>query len=136
MEEFQPQAAEGGVAQGGENEQCPGGGNELRMEAEVEEEQSAGAEQDTSSDEVGESSAEQASAPDEADQGVPVLQSSSSRKYPFRQRNPPKTLTYDTLGQPSVLHRHVMFKTESNERQVHSHMLSLMRYQRIRQISS
>lgn len=52
----------------------------MRTGAAVEERESAGAEQDTSSDEAEESNINQALASDETDRGVPVLQSSSSKK--------------------------------------------------------
>lgn len=104
-EEFQPQAAERRL------EQINDGGDQLeredviRMEPEVEDGESAEAEQVVSSDEADEMNSEGKSSSDEADEKNPEQQPAPARKYPFRQRNPPKTLTYSTLGQPSVIHR-------------------------------
>lgn len=103
-EEFQPQAADRELEQGGEEDECPDGGDEVRMGPEVEKEETAVAERESSSDEADEINSERVSSSDEADERDPEPQP-ATRKYPFQQRNPPKTLTYNTLGQPSVTHR-------------------------------
>lgn len=68
----------------------------------------AGDERETSFDETDEKEvrSEQGSSSDEADKRDPEPQSSPPRKYLFQQINPPKILTYNTLGQPSVTRRH------------------------------
>lgn len=42
---------------------------------------------------------------DEADDISPAAIQQPQRKYPFRRRHPPTTLTYDTLGTPSITHK-------------------------------
>lgn len=79
-EEVKPQTADGEPGQYEE------------VEPEVQTEDEAAEEQEILSDET-----------DGVDSEPP---SSLTRLYPLRQRNPPKTLTYDTLGQPSVRFRH------------------------------
>ncbi|KAK0138039.1 Pro-Pol polyprotein [Merluccius polli] len=105
-EEFQPQAADREVEQGGENDVSPEEDEDGRMEPVVERGETAGAEGDASSDAAEELNSEQEASSDEADEGDPEPQLPPTRKYPLRQRNPPKTLTYNKLGQPSVTHRH------------------------------
>lgn len=109
-EEFQPQATE--------RDECPDEVVE-RTKPDVRDDERAGVAQEepsdeadgthpewvSSADEVDEIHSEQVSSSDEADKRDPAPQSSSpSRQYPFRQRCPPTTLTYDTLSQPSVTH--------------------------------
>lgn len=104
--EFQPQATQRDLRQGSGEEECPDEVGE-RMEPEVDEEERAGADQEEPSDEADERNSERVSSSDEADERDPVPQPSlPPRKYPFRQRYPPKNLVYDKLGQPSVTHRH------------------------------
>lgn len=118
-EEFQPQRANSVLEQGVEDDECPNQDEEGRMEPVVENDKAAGAEQEASSDEADENNSERVptsdeadetnskrvASSDEADERGPEPKSSSPRKYPFRQRYPPRTLTYDTLGQPSLIHR-------------------------------
>lgn len=99
-EEFCPQAAVRDLEQDHEI------GEERTMESEVENGEMMRAGPALSSEEADEMSAGQVSTSDEADDECPESQPTLTRKYPFRQRNPPKTLTYDILGQPSVTHQH------------------------------
>lgn len=55
-----------------------------------------------SSDEADEMNAVERVSADEEDERDPELQPAPTRKYSLRNRQPPKTLTYNTLGQPSV----------------------------------
>lgn len=93
-EEFQPQRADTEPEQHGEEDECPDMGEENRMQSEVE------------NGETEEDRSEQMSSSDEADEMGPEPQAAPPRKYPLRQRNPPRTFTYNTLGQPSVTLRH------------------------------
>lgn len=114
-EEFQPQAVNREVEHGGENDESPEEDEDGRIEPAMERREMARAERDESSDEaergVSSGEAEELNSgrevsSDEADERGPELQPPATRKYPCRQRNPPKALTYNKLGQPSVTHRH------------------------------
>ncbi|TWW57317.1 Retrovirus-related Pol polyprotein from transposon 297 [Takifugu flavidus] len=100
-EEFQPQAAERQPEQDEGGEQLDRE-DDIKMESEVEDRGDAEAEQVESSDEADEMNSEERVSADEADERDPELQPAPTRKYPLRHRQPPKTLTYKTLGQPSV----------------------------------
>lgn len=97
-EEIQPQAAVRDLEQNHEIVE------ERTVGSEVEKGETMRAGPVLSSEEADEMSAGQVSTSDEADDECPESQPTLTRKYPFRQRNPPKTLTYDRLGQPSVTH--------------------------------
>lgn len=79
---------------------------DIRKEPEVGNGEAAVAEQTVSSDEADEMDSPELSSSDEMEDKDPEQQPAPARKYPFRQRNPPKTLTYDKLGRPSVTHGH------------------------------
>ncbi|CAI5640554.1 unnamed protein product [Oreochromis niloticus] len=102
-EEFQPEEANGELSSGGVSSECLDEGEKGGLESSAEEEEAGRSE--LSGEENGRSQ-EQVSSSDEEDEGEPNSQPVPTRKYPFRCRNPPKTLTYDTLGQPSVINRH------------------------------
>lgn len=74
----------------------------LKCESEVEDSGDAEAEQVESSDEAEEMNSEERVSADEEDERDPELQPALTRKYPLRHRQPPKRLTYKTLGQPLV----------------------------------
>uniref|UniRef100_A0A3B3IJJ6 Gypsy retrotransposon integrase-like protein 1 n=2 Tax=Oryzias latipes TaxID=8090 RepID=A0A3B3IJJ6_ORYLA len=99
-EEIQPESADK------EQEQC-----ETAMEAVAERESFSDEADDNeggaaaTSDEADERGAEAGLSSDEEDEEHPEGQSSPAKLYPFRNRHPPKTLTYDRLGQPSFVTR-------------------------------
>lgn len=93
-EEFQPQRADTEPEQCGEEVECPDRGEEDRMQPEME------------NGEMEEDRSKQMSSSDEAAERGPKPQAAPPRRYPLRQRNPPRTFTYNSLGQPSVTHRH------------------------------
>lgn len=103
-EEFQPQAAERQPEQDDGGEQLDRE-DDIKMESEVEDSGDAEAEQVESSDEADEVNSEERVSAEEEDERDPDLQPAPTRKYPLRHTQPPKTLTYKTLGQPSVTRR-------------------------------
>lgn len=100
-DEFWPQVPDRGQEQDEEEDDCPDEG-----EIEPEEGKTSEAGPEAFSDRVEECVAGQESASDDTDGTNPEPRSAPSRPYPLRKRNPPKTLTYNTLGQPSVTQGH------------------------------
>ncbi|XP_061600648.1 uncharacterized protein LOC133463244 [Cololabis saira] len=86
-----------------EEEQRQGAEEDDGLEPEANRDEPEGVEPDGENAEAADPEAGES---DEADDSDPEPSSAETRKYPSRHRHPTKTLTYDSLGQPSITPRH------------------------------